>query len=229
MKMIVSGCNCLSWKDLSGDVGAVGVVWDLRSDSDAGALGGLIDGCRDGRAVLGILIDDGDVVYRAAGFLQIVEELGVGGREVGSDGSGAEDPFEAASGNVQRDRIRDEEWNSLALRDGSGDERHRRMVGAEHGGDLLLRDQAQRLVLADLRIALVVGTDQLDFCAAQIRQAGTCSKWKACQLGMRAVDDLRSELDRILGRGAGTRGIAGQGIDNADLDRIGGARGTCDG
>jgi hypothetical protein len=45
---------------------------------------------------------------------------------------------------------------------------------------------------------------------------------------MRVVDDLGSELDRILGRGAGTRGIAGEGIDHADLDRIGAVRGTCE-
>jgi hypothetical protein len=40
---------------------------------------------------------------------------------------------------------------------------------------------------------------------------------------MRGVDDLCSELDRILRRRAGAGGIAGERVDHPDLDRIGGA------
>jgi hypothetical protein len=42
------------------------------------------------------------------------------------------------------------------------------MVGTEHGHDLVLRDQPQRLVLPDLGIALMVDVDELDLGAAEI-------------------------------------------------------------
>ena len=122
------------------------------------------------------------------------------------------------AGDVERDRIGDQKRNALALGDRGRDQRHRGMIGAEHRDDLVLGDQPQRLALADRRIALMVGLIELDLGAAEIGQAGGRGERQPLELGMRAVDDLGAELDGVLGRLAGARGIAGQRIDHADLD-----------
>src|SRR5262249_15485297 len=97
------GLQLLELENLTGDIRAVGVVGNLRADIDAGALSRLVDGGGDGRAVIRVLVDDGNRVDLAPGLLQVVEELGVGIGEVGRDRSGAENPFKAAAGNIERD------------------------------------------------------------------------------------------------------------------------------
>src|SRR5262249_56830672 len=104
---------------VGGEVRAVGVVGNLRADIDAGAFGRLVDGGGDGRPVIRVLVDDGNGVDLASGLLQVVEELGVGVGEVRCDRSGAENPFEAATGNIERHRISAEEVKALALGDHS--------------------------------------------------------------------------------------------------------------
>ena len=162
----------------------------------------------------------------ATGFPQIIEELRVGGGEVRRDRSRAENPFEAAAGNVERDRVPDKERNALPLRHRSRNEGDGGMVGTQHRHDFILRDQPQRLVLADLRVALMVHIDELDFCATEIGEPRGRGERKTLQLGMRGIDDLCSKLDRILGGRAGAGGVAGEWIDDPDLDRIGARAGS---
>ena len=57
------------------------------------------------------------------------------------------------------------------------------MVGAEHGRDVVFGDQPQRLLLADLRIALVIGLVEFDLGAAEIGQAGRRGKRHAFNSG----------------------------------------------
>jgi hypothetical protein len=73
----------------------------------------------------------------------------------------------------------------------------------------------------------VIDIDDLDLGAAEIRQAGGGGERQPRQLWMRIVDDPDCELDGVLGGGAGARGIAGERIDRADLDGIGGRGGDC--
>ena len=86
---------------------------------------------------------------------------------------------------------------------------------------MVLGDQAHGLLLADLRIALVIGLVELDLGAAEIGQACSGAERQVFQLGMRGVDDVGGEVDGVLGRLAGARRVAGQRIDDADLDVIG--------
>ena len=119
--------------------------------------------------------------------------------------------------------------HALALGDRGRHQRHRGVIRAEHGGDVILGDQAHGLLLADLRIALVIGFVELDLGAAEIGQAGGGAERQVFQLGMRGVDDLGGEVDGVLGRLAGARRVAGQRIDDADLHVIGRLCGAADG
>ncbi len=87
---------------------------------------------------------------------------------------------------------------------------------------MVLGDQADGLLLADLRIALVIGLVELDLGAAQIGQAGSGRERHRLELGMRRIDDLGAKLDGVLGRLSGARRIAGQRQNDADLHRLGG-------
>ena len=58
------------------------------------------------------------------------------------------------------------------------------MIRAEHGDDVVLGDQPQRLLLADLRIALMIGLVELDLGAAEIGQAGGRAERQRFQLGI---------------------------------------------
>ncbi len=89
---------------------------------------------------------------------------------------------------------------------------------------MVFGDQPQRLLLADLRIALVVGLVELDLGAAEIGQAGGGAERQVLQFRMSGIDDLGGERDGVFRRLAGARGIAGQRIDRADLHGVGGAR-----
>ena len=142
MKITASGLHCLELQYLRRDVGAVGVVGNLRRDLDVRGLGSLEDGGSDRSAVVGVLVHDRDRVDLASRLLQVVEELRVGVGEVRRDRSGAECPFEATLRDVERDEIGDEERNALALGGRGCDERHRGVIGAEHGRHFVLRDQA---------------------------------------------------------------------------------------
>src|SRR5207244_9679791 len=123
------------------------------------------------------------------------EELGSVVDEAGCNQSAYQNTFDAASGNIELDLISHEKSNALPLADRRCHQCDGGMVGAEHGHDLVLRDQPQGLVLANLWIALVVDVDELDFRAAEIGQSGGRGERKARELGMRGVDDVRSELD----------------------------------
>ena len=63
---------------------------------------------------------------------------------------------------------------------------------------MVLGDQPDGLLLADLRIALMVGLVELDLCAAEIGQAGTRRERHRLELRMRGIDDLGAELDASL-------------------------------
>jgi hypothetical protein len=65
------------------------------------------------------------------------------------------------------------------------------------------------------------------FRAAEIGQPGGRGERKARELGMRGVDDVRSEFDRVLGGRAGAGRVAGQRVDHPDLDGVGGAGCPC--
>ncbi len=86
---------------------------------------------------------------------------------------------------------------------------------------MILCDQAQRLLLADLRIALMIGLVEHDLGAAEIRQAGGRAERQIFQVGMGVVDDVGAEMHGVARRLSGARGIAGQRIDHADLDVCG--------
>ena len=65
----------------------------------------------------------------------------------------------------------DHEGDAVALGHGGRGEGDVRMVAAQHRHDVLLGDQAQRLVLALGGIALVVRVDELELRPAQLGQA----------------------------------------------------------
>ena len=64
----------------------------------------------------------------------------------------------------------------------------------------------------------MIGFVEHDLGAAEIGQPGSCAERQVLEVGIRVVDDFRAEFDRILRRLTGARGIAGQRINDADLD-----------
>ncbi len=168
----------LELDDLRGNVGAVGVVWDLRRHRDIGGLGGLLNAGGDRGAVIGILVDDGDIVDLPARLLQVGEKFGIGLGKIGRDRPRAEGPFEAAAGDVRCHRVGDQIGNALPFGHRGRYQRHRGVIRAEHRNDVVLRDQAQRLLLPDLRIALMIGRIELDLGAAEIGQPGRRAEWQ---------------------------------------------------
>ena len=92
------------------------------------------------------------------------------------------------------------------------------MVSADHRDDVLLRDQAESLALALLGLALMIGAQELDLGAAEIREAALADRGQRRQFGIGAVDQLYRQIDRVERRLAGVGGISGQRIDGADLD-----------
>ena len=83
-----------------------------------------------------------------------------------------------------------DEGNALPLGDRRRHQRDGGLVGAEHGGDVVLGDQAQRLLLADLRIALMIGFVELDLGAAEIGQACRRAERQGFEFGIGIVDDV---------------------------------------
>src|SRR5262249_4275868 len=65
---------------------------------------------------------------------------------------------------------------------------------------------------------------QLDLGAAEIGQTRGRAEWQRLQLGMRRIDDLGAEIDGVFCRLAGARRIAGERINHADFDVLGGPR-----
>ena len=64
------------------------------------------------------------------------------------------------------------------------------MIRAEHGGDVVFRDQAERLLLADLRIALMIGFVELDLGAAEVGQPSRRPERQVLEVGIGVVDDI---------------------------------------
>src|SRR5581483_5332666 len=94
------------------------------------------------------------------------------------------------------------------------------MIDAEQGRHFLLRDEPQCLLLPDRGIALMVDLDHLDLGAAEIGETGGLGEGQSFEFGMGVVDDVDREFDRRLRRLSRRRGIAGERIEGADLDRI---------
>ena len=134
------------------------------------------------------------------GCLLLLEEGRIGAREARRDRRGAEEELEAALGQVGRDRLRIDEGNAVALGDGARGDGDPRLIGTDQGRHLLFRDQAQRLVLAGRRRALVVGEDELDLGATQARQAAALGdRHELGELGVAIVDHVGADFDRHLG------------------------------
>jgi hypothetical protein len=74
------------------------------------------------------------------------------------------------------------------------------MIGTQHRYDVILGDQAQGLLLADLGIALMIGLVQLDLCAAEIGQPGGRAEGQCFEFGMGRVDDFSAQVDGVLCR-----------------------------
>ena len=66
----------------------------------------------------------------------------------------------------------------------------------------------------------MVSADHLDLRATQIGKPRGLGERQPFEFGMRVVDDLDSELDRILGGISGRRCVAGERIDHTDLDGV---------
>ena len=215
------GIGLLQLQDLRGDIGRIGVVRDLQADPEAGRARRLPHQLGDRGAIVGILVDDRDRLDRIGALgLDVLEKIHVGLGDAGRDRRGAEEILEAALGEVGGDQFAGQERDAVALGDRTRGLGHRRLIGAGQRHHLLLGDQAQRLVLAGRRAALVVGEHDLDLGVAEVGQAGAGGKRQLAEFRMRLVDDLGRELDPGLARGAGARGVAGQGIDGADLDAL---------
>ena len=67
----------------------------------------------------------------------------------------------------------------------------------------------------------MVGADHFDLRTAEIGKPGGLCERQTFEFGMRVVDDLDSQLDRILGGISGRRCVAGERIDHTDLDVVG--------
>src|SRR3954452_1567590 len=99
------------------------------------------------------------------------------------------------------------------------------MLGAEHRNHLILRNEAQRLVLPDRWIALMVGADELDLSPAKTGKPCGLRERQTFQFGMCVIHDLKAKLDSILGGIARGRGVTGERIDHTDFDGVGGVAG----
>ncbi len=158
----------------------------------------------------------GDLVdLHALGFL-VLDEVHVDPRDVGADRRRAEEPFEAPLGQARRDRGAGQERLAIALGDGAGRLGDAGLIGAVERVDVLLRDQAQCLVLAGRRAALLVGEHQLDLAPTEVGQARGPGQRHRREIGMLVVDEVDREFERSLGRAAGRGGVAGQRQQRAD-------------
>src|SRR5262249_32991445 len=73
----------LELDDVSRDIGAIGIVGDLRRNVDIGRFGGILDAGRDRGAVIRVLVDDGDFVDLSARVFQIGKKTGIGFGKIG--------------------------------------------------------------------------------------------------------------------------------------------------
>src|SRR5262245_31899112 len=105
----------------------------------------------------------------------------------------------------------------MSLGHGAGCDGDARLIGADQGDHLFLRDQTQRLILPGCRGSLVVGEYHFDLGAAEAWQTAALGERKILQLRVRVVDDLDGELDGSLRIVARACRIAAQGIDRPDL------------
>jgi hypothetical protein len=117
--------------------------------------------------------------------------------------------MQARRGVVGRD-----ERDLVALADLADGDRDRALVGADDGADLFLGDQALGFGAALLRIGLVVGEHETDFCAAE---AGQPLALRHGQIEIVIlVDHLKRGLVRLLRIDALLGAGAGEWIDHAD-------------
>ena len=166
------------------------------------------DGVGDRVAVFGVVMHQRDAVGLGAGRLHVGEEVVIDLREVGRDRRGAEEPFEAALGEVGRNQLAVDEGNAVFLGDRAGGQRDAGLIGAGQRDHLLFGDQAQRLVLPGRGAALVIGEHHLDLGAAETGKAGALGEREIAELGMGVVDDVDRDFDRGLGMNAGAGGVA---------------------
>lgn len=103
-----------------------------------------------------------------------------------------------------------------ALGHGGGGLGHRGVVRADDHVHADLLNQALRLGLADLSVALGIGDAQHQLAAVQPGNARLCGKGEI-QLGVLVVDDLRSQLDGQHVQLADGGDIAAQRIEHAHL------------
>ena len=140
--------------------------------------------------------------------------------EVGGDRRGAEEPFEAALGEIGCDRLAVEIGNAVFLGDRARRQRDAGLVGAGDRDHLLFRDQAQRLVLSGGGAALVVGEHDFDLGAAEAGEACVLRQREIAELGMGVVDDVRDDVEGGLDVGADRGGAAAHRKHAADLDDL---------
>ena len=80
-------------------------------------------------------------------------------------------PFEVALRERRGARLGRHERDAVFFADCAGRQRAARLVAADHGHDLVLRDEPHRLALGCRGVALVIGEDQLDLASAQAGKA----------------------------------------------------------
>jgi len=121
---------------------------------------------------------------------------------------GAEEPFEAALGQVGGHRLAVEEGNSIFFRDRACGQRDARLIGAGERHHLLFSDKPQRLVLAGGRAALIVRKHHFDLGAAEPGKSCVLRQREIAEFRVRIVDDIDRGFDRGLGVNAGAGGVA---------------------
>src|SRR5215472_19387994 len=94
-------------------------------------------------------------------------------REIGRDRRRAEYIFEAAPGDIQCSGVPHHERYAVALGDRRSREGAGRLISAHQRVDLVLSDEPGRQLLGERWIALMIDEDNVEFCAAEMRQPGT--------------------------------------------------------
>ena len=117
-------------------------------------------------------MNDRNVVDLGAAGFHVLQKIMIDFCEILGDRRGAEEPLEAALGETGRDRLAVQIGDAVFFSDRAGGQRDVGLIGAAQRNHLLLGDQAQRLVLAGGRAALVVGENHFHLGAAETGQTG---------------------------------------------------------
>ena len=153
-------------------------------------------------------MDQRDIVGLGAGRLHLGQEVVIDLCEIGRDRGDAKEPFEAALGQIGGDRLAVEEGNAVFLGDRARGQRDAGLIGAGERDHFLFRDQPQRLVLPGRGAALVVGEHHLDLGAAETGQTRIPGEREIAEFGMRVVDDVHGDFERVFGVHAGAGRVA---------------------